>query len=267
MNAALEPTPAALLSCSGLCVAVADRQLLRELELQVEPGQFIAMLGPNGVGKTLTLLTLAGLRAPAAGTVRLGETAVDQLSRADVARRLGMMLQDEIDPFPTTVLETTLLGRHAQTGIWHWQSADDVEQARRALAGVDLAGLEDRPAATLSGGERRRLALATLLTQNPGLLLLDEPLNHLDPQHRFLVLDRLRALCSDGRAVIASLHDPMLAARYASHVLLLYGDGRWEMGPTATLLTPENLEELYQTAFATAEHAGQTVLFPVGPRA
>jgi iron complex transport system ATP-binding protein len=267
MSAAPESTPAASLNCSGLGVTVAGRELVRELELQVAPGQFIAMLGPNGVGKTLSFMTLAGLRPAATGAVRLGDTELGQLSRSEVARQLGLMLQHQADPFPTTVLETALLGRHAQTGIWHWQSPADVEQAREALQMVDLAGLEHRAAGTLSGGERRRLALATLLTQNPQLFLLDEPVNHLDPQHRFMVLDCLSALCAAGKSVIASLHDPMLAARHASHVLLLYGDGRWELGTADDLLTANRMEALYQTPFASMNYDGGKVLFPVAPQA
>lgn len=266
MNHARHQAPANHLNCTGLTVAVAGRTLVDSLELQIEPGSFVAMLGPNGVGKTLTLLTLAGLRPATAGQVRLGGTELGQLPRGRVARDLGLMLQHQADPFPTTVLEMALLGRHAQTGIWHWESPADIELARAALLAVDLQGLEQRAAVSLSGGERRRLAMATLLTQDPQLLLLDEPLNHLDPQHRFMVLDRLAKLCADGKAVIASLHDPMLAARYASDVLLLYGDGCWAFGTSAELLTADHLEALYQTPFASLNHDGQAVLFPVAPR-
>lgn len=268
MKPAPEPTTAsALMGCAGLTVSVAGRLLVRELDLVLRPGDFVALLGPNGVGKTLTLLTLAGLRAAESGKLFVGGKALEDMTRAEVARGLGMMLQHQSDPFPTSVLETALLGRHAQVGIWHWQSHRDLEIARQALRHVDLAGLEDRAAGTLSGGERRRLALASLLTQDPRAMLLDEPLNHLDPQHRFLVLARLARLCADGKAVLASLHDPMLAARYASHVLLLHGDGRWAFGTARELLTADRLQDLYQTPFASLVHDGRPLLFPVAPPA
>lgn len=267
MSTAPEPVIPDCLNCTGLTVSITGKTLVEALELNLEPGNFVAMLGPNGVGKTLTLLTIAGLRAAGAGRVSLGSKNLAHLGRAEIARALGMMLQHQSDPFPTTVLETALLGRLAQTGIWHWQSPRDIDVARRALRAVDLQGLEERAAGTLSGGERRRLALATLLTQDPRVMLLDEPLNHLDPQHRFMVLDCLASLCRQGKAIIASLHDPMLAARCASHALLLYGDGRWDFGAATDLLTADRLEALYQTAFASLRHDGQTVLFPVAPRA
>jgi iron complex transport system ATP-binding protein len=236
------------------------------LELRVAPGDFIALLGPNGVGKTLTLLTLAGLRAAAAGDVRLAGAPVAGLTRQSIARRLGMLLQHQSDPFPTTVLETALLGRHASRGLWRWETAQDRERARAALRAMDLSELEQRAADTLSGGERRRLAMAMLIAQDPEVLLLDEPLNHLDPQHRLTLLDCVASLCGAGKAAIASLHDPWLAAQYASHVLMLYGDGRWRFGPTPTVLTAELLGELYGTPFTRVQHGDQPVYFPLTRR-
>lgn len=253
------------LVCRDVTIAIAGRVLVDGLEFQIGPGDFVAVLGPNGVGKTLSLLSIAGLRNTERGEIEVGGDALRDLRRPAIARRLGLMLQHQSDPFPSSVLETALLGRHARNGIWHWETAEDRELARSVLRRVDLAGLEQRAAATLSGGERRRLALATLLMQDPALMLLDEPLNHLDPQHRFTVLACLAQLCRQGKAVMASLHDTMLAEQYASHALLLHGNGRWYFGPASEMLTEERLQDLYQTPFATVRHAGRRLLLPVAP--
>jgi len=221
---------------------------VRALDLSVLAGHFVCVLGANGAGKSLTLHTLAGLRAPAAGGVRLCGRALGDWPRRERARRLGLLTQVSEDPFPGSVLDAVLIGRHPHVGLWTWESAADVAVARAALASCDLAGLEERAIDTLSGGERRRVALAAVLAQDPDVLLLDEPQNHLDPHHQLDVLKLLRARADAGRAVVATLHDPSLAARFADRVLLLYGDGRWDCGETATTLTAAALSEMYRVA-------------------
>ena len=125
-----------------------------------------------------------GLRAPAAGEIAYDGTPLAQIGPRDRALRRGFLPQDSVDFFPATVLETALVGRHPHLARWEWESTADIERARRALAAFGLAGLDARDARTLSGGERRRLALAALVAQDPALLLLDEPSSHLDSASR-----------------------------------------------------------------------------------
>jgi iron complex transport system ATP-binding protein len=247
--AALIGTDLELLGASSLDVAVPGRRLVDALDFSVAAGQFVCVLGANGAGKSLTLHTLAGLRPPAAGSVRLCGRSLGDWPRRERARRLGLLTQVSEDPFPGTVLDAVLVGRHPHVSLWHWESEADVAVARAALAACDLAGLEERAIDTLSGGERRRVALAAVLAQDPDVLLLDEPQNHLDPHHQLDVLRLLRARADRGRAVVATLHDPSLAARFADQVLLLYGDGRWACGDTATTLTAAALSDMYEVHF------------------
>lgn len=257
-----------LLETERLDICIGSRPLVSALTLAVRPGMRVAVLGPNGVGKTLTLHTLAGLRAAHAGAVRVHGCDLRLIGQRERALRLGLLLQDQDDPFPTTVIETALMGRHARLGLWQWETAEDHALARQALKDMDLEDMDERLCATLSGGERRRLALATLLVQDPDLLLLDEPLNHLDPRHQFALLEILGALAAAGKAVMASLHDPVLAARHFDSALLLRGDGSWQHGPVEELLTPASLSELYAVPFERYRREGGDapgVMLPAPP--
>ena len=242
---ALPNIAASGLACTQLTVEVAGRTLVRELELAVVGGAVTAILGCNGAGKTMTLHTLAGLRAPARGSVTLDGALLANWPRRALARKLGLLTQTTEDPFPSTVLDSVLVGRHPHIDFWRWESDADRAIARTALAAVTLEDLVERDIATLSGGERRRVALATLLAQNPDVFLLDEPINHLDPHHQLDVLKLLREKAHAGRTVVMSLHDAGLAARFSDYALLLFGDGEWLTGPTSEVLTPETMTKLY----------------------
>lgn len=246
------------LAARDIEVAVGARPLVAGLSLEFRPGEFVAVLGRNGSGKTLTLHTLAGLRRPQAGEVHL-DGPLERMSRRSVALRLGLLAQDVEESFVTTVLEAVLVGRHPHLELWQWESAADEGIARAALAAVDLQGFEERRTDTLSGGELRRVAVAALLAQEPAVFLLDEPSNHLDPAHQLGILGLFRELCAAGKTVIATLHDPTVAARFADRVLLLHGDGRWAAGAAQDLLTAETLSELYLSPMLALEKDGRRI--------
>jgi iron complex transport system ATP-binding protein len=233
------------LAAVNVSVRAGPRELVRELSVQFAPGEVVAILGRNGSGKTLTLHTLAGLRRAAAGEVWLDGAPLLQFKRRSVALRLGLLPQDLEDAFVTTAMETVLIGRHPHLALWQWETAEDERLAHEALAAVDLQDFAVRHTDTLSGGEQRRVAVAALLAQQPGIFLLDEPTNHLDPHHQLAVLSLFRGLADQGRTVVTTLHDPTLAARFADRALLLFGDGRWSLGPVSSALTAGSLSELY----------------------
>jgi iron complex transport system ATP-binding protein len=251
-----------LLETQGLEIEVGGQRLCRGLDLRLEPGQCWALLGRNGAGKTSLLHTLAGLRPACGGEIVLEGQPLARLGRRQIARRLGLMFQDSADPFPASVLETALLGRHPHLGPWGREDAEQLELARRALAQVGLEALEQRQVASLSGGERRRLALASLLTQDPRLALLDEPVNHLDLPQQQLQLQLLRRRCAQGKAVLMVLHDINLALRFCTHLLLLYGDGRHDQGPSEQVAERERLERLYGHPLVELEGPRGRLLVP-----
>jgi iron complex transport system ATP-binding protein len=252
---------APLLECSGVDVCVGSRTLVRGLDLQVAGGSMLAILGPNGSGKSLSLHTLAGLRSPKAGALLISGRPLTEWSRRALARELALLPQNVEDPFPASVIETVLLGRHPHIARWQWESARDFAIASDALAAVGLAGYEERDVLTLSGGERRRAALAAVLAQTPRIFLLDEPTNQLDPNHQLEALQLLRERADRGAAVIVTLHDPNLAERFADTVLLIGKDGTWRCGRVADILNPQQLSILYDTRFEAVEIGGRRVFY------
>ena len=234
-----------LLSVEKLTVALKERIFCRNLDLVIEPGRMVIVLGPNGAGKTLLLHTLAGLRLPAAGTVLLEGRPYAAWNADAAARCRGLLMQQQSDYFASSVLESTLVGRHPHLGRWNWESAQDLKIARSALAATGLEGLADRSILSLSGGERQRVALAALLAQQPRLFLLDEPLNHLDLHYQIAMLELFKRLAAEGRSIVLVVHDINLAARYADEVILLDGHGTVNFGPAADILANGRLSHAF----------------------
>jgi iron complex transport system ATP-binding protein len=221
------------------------------------------VLGVNGVGKTSLVLALAGLKTAQAGSVHMQGKALSELSGRQLALMCGVMFQDSDDAFPASVLETALIGRHPHLRAWEWESAEDEAIARAALQAVGLADLTQRASNTLSGGERRRLALATLLAQDPPLMLLDEPVNHLDLHHQIDALELLtQQVTQHGKTAVMVLHDVNLAARYCDALLLLFGDGEVLQGPVREVLTLKNLTRLYGHPVRSVETPEGALYYP-----
>ena len=257
MDAPLSRAPP--LAARDIAVRVGSRELVSNLTLEFCRGEFVAVLGRNGCGKTLTLHTLAGLRDPQGGSVFLDGRPLAQQSKHSIARRVGLLAQDVEAGFVTTAIESVLLGRHPHLAFWQWETSEDERLARAALASVDLSELATRRTDTLSGGELRRVAIAALLAQQPQVFVLDEPTNHLDPHHQLGVLQLFRNLAGSGATVIATLHDPTLAARFCDRALLLFGDGRWSAGPAGEALSAASLTELYLTRMTEVRQASRRI--------
>ncbi|HEX9139929.1 MAG TPA: ABC transporter ATP-binding protein, partial [Steroidobacteraceae bacterium] len=158
--------------------------------------------------------------------------------------------------------EAAVTARHPHLGLLGREGVADREIAAAALGRFGVAEHARRVLTLLSGGEQRRAAMACLLAQDPRVYLLDEPTNHLDPHHQLEVLKIFRGLCAGGAAVIATLHDPALADRFADRILLLYGDGRWRLGPTAQLLNAAELSALYLTPISELQGGGRRAFIP-----
>jgi iron complex transport system ATP-binding protein len=234
-----------LLEARKLALSVAGRALCRDLDIVVAPGECWAIVGPNGAGKTTLLRTLAGLAAPLAGTILYSGADVATLSPRERARLRGLLPQDSTDAFPASVLESVLVGRHPHLARFAWESERDVALAREALARFGLAGFAERDVRTLSGGERRRVALAALFVQDAPLALLDEPSSHLDLAQQAASLEILVGLARErSRALVMVLHDLHLALRFCTRAIAI-GNGLARAGPLNEVLDRDALSRLF----------------------
>lgn len=259
---ALSSTP--LLNVDALAVAIGDVCVVDGLSLAIRPHEFWGVLGQNGVGKTTLLKTLSGLHPPTEGRIELMGHNMASLDRKTIARHLGMLTQQTRYAFEATCHETVLIGRHPHIGPWGHEGANDHAMADQALHQMGLADCRDRSCMTLSGGESRRLALATLLVQDPQVMLLDEPTNHLDPANQVSVLNVVgQQIRQHAKGGLMALHEVNLATCYCSHCLLLFGNGQWLAGPTHEMLTTQHLSKLYNCHMRLVDD-GEHQVFAVG---
>ncbi len=251
------------LETRDLSLRIGNRVLLRNLSVAFEAGQSWAILGANGSGKTTLLLTLAGLRRADGGEVLLDGQALQDSARRGRAQKLGILFQEAPNAFPASVFETVLSGRHPHLGFWQPETALDRAAAHAALAAVGLADFTERSVATLSGGERRRVEVATLLAQDAPLCLLDEPVNHLDPRHQIALLRLVHARTQrTGHLNLLVLHDVNLALRFCSHGLLLLEDGSTRHGSLGEILDVATLEMIYGCAMREIRSDAGRLFFP-----
>ncbi|MBI2312049.1 MAG: ABC transporter ATP-binding protein [Betaproteobacteria bacterium] len=256
-----------MLEARALTLEVPGRVLCRDLAFAVKPGECWGILGNNGSGKTTLVQALGGLRTPASGGVSLEGRSIEDFGRRELARRMGVLLQEEAHGFWGNVMEYVLLGRHPHARTVFGWMPEDKEAALAALERLDLAGIAYRSLNTLSGGERQRVRIAQLLAQAPEFLLLDEPLQHLDLRHQLEAMELLRELAAgEGKALVMVLHETLWAGHYCDHLVLLHDGGRAVSGPAADLFTHASLEALYGCALAEVGGGGLRHFVPTPER-
>lgn len=252
-----------MISTHDLTLRIDSRVLVERLNWRVESGESWCVIGPNGAGKSTLLRTVAGLRAPDGGSVRLAGKPLADWPLPALARERAYLAQSRGDAFAYRVIETVLMARHPYHADRYWEGSDDHAAAEHALRTLDVLHLAQRDVRTLSGGERQRVAIAALLAQDTPLLLLDEPANALDLAHQVAVTSLMARLCrEEGRTVVSVGHDLNLAWSGASHALLLNGDGSWHAGPTGEVMRPDLLGRCLGHPIAAIAHGGRTVFLP-----
>jgi iron complex transport system ATP-binding protein len=230
-----------------------DRTVLRGVTLAIAPGELVALLGPNGSGKTTLLRLATGVLPAESGAVRLGGRLIAEWSRREIAQRVAVLPQIPSLPEGFRVEELVEMGRAPHASSRFGATAQDASAVEQALLDAGASDLVRRVIDELSGGERQRVAVAMALAQEPQLLLLDEPTQHLDLAHQvalLAMLERLRR--SRGMAVVAVLHDPALTALADPRVILL-SEGRIVAdGSAADVLQPSTVSRVFEISPAAA---------------
>jgi iron complex transport system ATP-binding protein len=221
---------------------------LEATSLQARAGEIVAILGPNACGKSTLLKLIAGSLAPLSGRVLLDGAPTHTMTPRVRAQRIAMVQQESPLLFPSRAWEFVLQGRHPYSRTLRFESEEDITIARNALAQVGAEHLTDRWMDKISGGEKQRVILARALTQQPVLLLLDEPTLHLDIAAQVDLLDALRRLASVNRYIVVVVtHELNLAAEYADQIALLQRGRCLRVGPPSSVYQRELLEQVFQT--------------------
>jgi iron complex transport system ATP-binding protein len=253
-----------MLEIDHLTCGYGRRPVLTGVDLAVNGGELVCLLGPNGSGKTALLKTLAGLLAPLGGQVRIDGRSLADWPARERARLLAYVPQAHAPVFSFKVREVVVMGRTAQWPLWSGPTAHDWHAAEAALALVQMETFADRLYTEISGGERQMTMIARALAQEARFLALDEPASSLDFGNQARVLMTLRRLVKSGIGVLMATHHPEHALRCASRVAIMR-DGRLQRaGPPDEIVTAASLEAVYRVPFVVAElSAGQPKPFRV----
>jgi iron complex transport system ATP-binding protein len=246
-----------------VCIELGGRPVLDHLDVTVEPGEWLTIVGPNGGGKTTLLKALAGL-IPYRGRVELGGRGAHELGRRERAQLVAVVPQSPVMPVGITVWEYVLLGRNPHLGFLANEGHADHTAATNSLAQLDLEEFVDRALTTLSGGERQRVVIARALAQDAPLLLLDEPTTALDVGHQQDVLELVDQLrLANDLTVVSTMHDLTLAGQYA-HRLAVLAAGRIAVtGTAADVLTEEHVATFYGAKVRVVRDGPYPIVVPI----
>ncbi len=256
-----------MLSIRRLCVSYGAHQVLRDVDLSVAQSEIVALIGPNGCGKTTLLRAITGVAAIRGGAIAIDGDDVQSMRPSTIARRVAVVPQAAALPGGFTAFEVALMGRTPHLRLLQSESRRDLAIVQAAMERADCWDLRQRPVDELSGGERQRIVIARALTQEPELLLLDEPTSHLDPRHQVEAFRLLRELCQERQlAVVAVVHDLTLAALFADRIAMLSGGRIVASGAPGDVLSEEIVEHVYGLPVRVLAHpeSGLPVVVPDG---
>lgn len=245
----------------GLSFGYKGEDVLRNIALHAPAGKFVALLGKNGSGKSTLLRLIAGMLDAGSGSISILGQDITGLQRSQRAQLIGYLPQFHTPFFPFTVEEVVLTGRASY--VFSVPRRHDKEIADRAMTEVGIEGMRSRPYTELSGGERHLVMLARVLAQEPKIVLLDEPLSHLDLHNQFRVLTLIRGLTSSGLTVMAVLHDPNTAFAYADEFIFLKSGSICTVDAGSHPWEQSFLSGVYGTLLEIIPYKGRALVMPV----
>ena len=241
-----------MLSIQKISAGYGDKIVLSDVNMDVEAGDFVGLIGPNGSGKTTLLRVISKVLKPFEGHVLLNGEDIETVSRSVLARSMAFLTQEISLNLPFTVRQMTLMGRFPYLSQYGKESDEDIAIAEDAMKMADVLHLADQYITEVSGGERQRALIAMCLAQQPDILLLDEPTNHLDIGHQLAVLDLIRKLNRQtNMTVVAVFHDLNIASEYCDKIMVLDKGQVAEFGTPKEVLTSEMILEVYRAKVVT----------------
>ncbi|MBU0502350.1 MAG: ABC transporter ATP-binding protein [bacterium] len=227
------------------CGYEADKPIIKNLSFAVKEGHFVGIVGPNGSGKTTLLRAIVGLLEKTSGLILVGNHSIENLSRRELARRVAFVpqLMEPVEGF--TVEELVLLGRTPYFDRFSFENEDDNDAVSWAIKELGVDKLRHRSVTELSGGEFQRVAIARALAQEPRLLMLDEPVSHLDIRYQVKICKLLKKLRAH-RSIIATFHDLNLASRFCSRLVLMKNGELIAEGTPSEVVTAQNIWKAYR---------------------
>lgn len=243
------------LQISQVYFSYLDGLVLHDINLSIRAGEMVGLLGPNGSGKTTLIKLVSGILKPGQGEIRLDGSSLSRLSRKSIARSLAVVPQQFHIPFAFTIGEVVMLGRIPFLKAFAEESKVDRQFVANTMDLVGISELKERRFDELSGGERQKVILAMALAQQPRLLLLDEPIVHLDIAHQVEILELVKRLnMEQGLTVIGAMHDLNLAALYFDRLILLKEGRIWADGVPAQVLTEDIIRNVFSASVRVEPH-------------
>jgi iron complex transport system ATP-binding protein len=251
-----------VLSLKAVSFGYGSRSVIEAMSFDVRPGEFLAIVGPNGCGKSTALKLMAGLLAPSSGDVLLRGRQVAAMRRRAIARELSLLAQSNEAPAGMLVRDLIGMGRFAHEGWFTSSTKEDQRHIADAVRIMDVEAFADRRVGELSGGQLQRCRMAMTLAQDANALLLDEPTNNLDLNYQYALLDVARGQAQAGRAVVAVLHDLTQASLYADRIILMDEGKIVADGAPGDVLTVDRVEAVYGVRTVSTQVGRAVVLLP-----